>query len=139
MSISKQAELLIHLVELHTRIQKRLGGPLSFHGISLTEYLVLRQLHQAPNKKLRRIDLAQQVGLSASGVTRLLNPMQKVGLVKKEEVERDARVSLVALTDGGERILKEADITVDATATSMVGSIEESEQEAVLRIIKMFF
>src|SRR5690554_2688095 len=67
MSEPSQAELLIKLVALHSRVQRLLVGPLSCHGISFTEYLVLRQLHRTPDKKLRRIDLAQQVGLSASG------------------------------------------------------------------------
>ena len=101
MTAIKQSTLLISLINLNTRLEKSLSGPLSLHGISLTEYMVLRQLAQAPEQKLRRIDLAQQVGLSASGVTRLLNPMEKTGLIDKEQVERDARVSLVTLTSAG--------------------------------------
>lgn len=134
MSTFFQGELLIKLVALHSKIQRLLVGPLSCHGISLTEYLVLRQLHQSPNKKLRRIDLAQQVGLSASGVTRLLNPMQKVGLISKEEVARDARVSLVTLTSTGENILKDANISFDQTAQSFLEQINAKEQSNLLKI-----
>lgn len=134
MSTFSQGELLIKLVALHSKIQRLLVGPLSCHGISLTEYLVLRQLHQSPNKKLRRIDLAQQVGISASGVTRLLNPMQKVGLISKEEVARDARVSLVTLTSTGENILKDASISFDQTAQSFLEQINAKEQSNLLKI-----
>lgn len=134
MSKSSQDELLIKLIALHTRIQRRLAGPLSCHGISFTEYLVLRQLHQTSDKKLRRVDLAQQVGLSASGVTRLLNPMQKIGLVSKEEVARDARISLVTLTSAGENILKDANTSFHQVAQSFMEPITARDQSNLLKI-----
>jgi DNA-binding MarR family transcriptional regulator len=135
MNMSPQAELMLNLINLHTRIQKRLLGPLSLHGISVTEFLVLRQLANAPDKKLRRIDLAQQVGLSASGVTRLLDPMQKIGLVDKEETERDARVSLVTLTKTGERILSDARVTFDQVAKGLLGQLSASDQAVLARMV----
>lgn len=135
MNMSPQAELMLNLINLHTRIQKRLLGPLSLHGISVTEFLVLRQLANAPDKKLRRIDLAQQVGLSASGVTRLLDPMQKIGLVDKEETERDARVSLVTLTKTGERILNDAKVTFDQVAKGLLGQLSASDQAVLARMV----
>ncbi len=134
MPTSPQGELLIKLIALHTRIQKQLAGPLSVHGISFTEFLVLRQLRQAPDRKLRRVDLAQQVGLSASGVTRLLNPMQKIGLVSKEDAARDARVSLVTLTSAGENILKDATTTFNHVAQSFLDAIAGKDQNHLLKI-----
>ncbi len=134
MSTSSQGELVIKLIALHTRIQRQLARPLSGHGISLTEFLVLRQLHQAPDKKLRRIDLAEQVGLSASGVTRLLNPMQKVGLVSKEEVARDARVSLVTLTSAGENVFKDASTSFNHVALSIMEPIASKDQSNLHKI-----
>jgi DNA-binding MarR family transcriptional regulator len=74
------------------------------------------------------------VGLSASGVTRLLNPMQKVGLISKEEVARDARVSLVTLTSTGENILKQASTSFDQTARSFLEQINGKEQSNLLKI-----
>lgn len=130
-----QSNLLLDLIHLNTRIQRQLAGPLSFHGISLTEYLVLRQLHQAPNRTMRRVDLAQQVGLSASGVTRLLNPMQKTGLIEKQEALRDARVSLVGLTSAGEKIFRDAGASFDDVAQSLMGEISSKDQSSLSRII----
>lgn len=134
MSISPESELLTKLIALHTKIQGQLAGPLSCHGISFTEFLVLRQLSRAPDKKLRRIDLAQQVGLSASGVTRLLNPMQKVGLISKEELARDARVSLVALTAAGESIFKDASASFNQVAQLFMEPIAGEGQSHLLEI-----
>ena len=47
------------------------------------------------------------MGLTASGVTRILAPMEKIGLIKKETAQRDARVSFVAITPAGQRNLNE--------------------------------
>ena len=77
-------------------------------GLGLNEFIILFHLDQAPDTKMRRIDLAEKIGLTASGVTRILLPMEKVGLVKKEVNEHDARVSLVMLEPGGKRKLDEA-------------------------------
>jgi DNA-binding MarR family transcriptional regulator len=57
---------------------------------------------------MRRIDLAEKVGLTASGVTRLLAPMEKVGLVRREKNADDARVSEVSLAPGGKTRLENA-------------------------------
>jgi len=84
------------------RFDSRLGG-----GIGLNEFIILHSLSQAENERMRRIDLAEYVGLTASGITRLLAPMEKIGLIKREAHEGDARVSYVALASGGRTILSE--------------------------------
>lgn len=135
MNAPTSIELLTSLTALSDRIHKRVGARLSAHGISLTDYQVLRQLSRAPDATLRRIDLAEAVGLSASGVTRLLNPMEKIGLVKKQNAPRDARVSLVALTRAGRRVFEEADSTVADSAESLLAALETEQREALARIV----
>ncbi len=99
----------------------------TLHGIGFTEYMILRNLQDAPNTLMRRIDLAQAVGLSASGVTRIVGPMEKVGLVAKESSPRDARVSLVKLTKAGERIFNESSETFVKMSEQAVATISKSE------------
>ena len=72
-----QSTIIRCLAELQNRLLKRVDQYLSVHGISFSEFLVLYHLSQAPNMTMRRIDLAECIGLTASGVTRLLNPMEK--------------------------------------------------------------
>lgn len=134
MATSSETELLVKLSNLQAKFQKRLGVTLSFHGLSLTEYLVLRELCQVPAKNLRRIDLAQAVGLTPSGVTRLLNPMEKIGLVTKEEGARDARVSLVAVTKAGQRIFEESSSTFAETAEELLAPIDDKARGRLSRI-----
>ena len=77
-------------------------------GIGFTDFVILYYLSQSPDEKMRRIDLAEKVALSASGITRLLLPMEKIGLVKRESSASDARVSFVKLAPGGKRLLQES-------------------------------
>lgn len=133
--MNTDTNLLIALSQTAGKVQKQLVWPLSGHGIGFTEYLVLRHLYQSPSQKLRRIDLADKVGLSASGVTRLLNPMEKVGLVAKEEALRDARVSLVALTEAGKRIFEESDVSLAAAAESVFSPLDDKEKRALADIV----
>jgi DNA-binding MarR family transcriptional regulator len=120
----KKSDLVISIISLHSKIQKRIGGALYVHGIGLSEYLVLHQLFVATNQKMRRVDLAERVGLSPSGVTRLLNPMEKIGLIEKEHNPRDARVSLVALSSAGKRIYEEAKTSFQYASTSLFDPLD---------------
>ena len=78
------------------------------HGISLREYEVLLALADAPEQRLRRVDLATKVLLTQSGVTRLLEPLERRGLVGRAASPDDRRVTFAALTKDGKRLLKAA-------------------------------
>ena len=132
MSNNSEGELIVQLANLQTKIQKRLGGALSPHGISFTEYMVLSHLLEVKGKGMRRVDLAEKVGLSASGVTRLLNPMQKTGLISKEENARDARVSLVAITKAGEGICRDAEVSFNQTAEDLMAALSAKQQAKLI-------
>ena len=70
-------------------------------GISFNEFLILWHLREAPDKQLRRIDLADKIGLTASGVTRLLLPMEKVHFIKSGPLGDDARSRSVQISAAG--------------------------------------
>lgn len=116
---------------LHSRLSKRLGLALSIHGISLSEFLVLHELASAPSNTLNRITLANAINLSASGVTRLLNPLEKLHLVEKQKNARDARVSLVRLTETGSETYQNAKVTYTQTAKSMLNSIDSAQLDNI--------
>lgn len=107
-SNSAAMQLIMSLSVLQTQMLKKVDQQLSLHGISFTEFTVMHHLNNAPNYSMRRIDLAESVGLTASGVTRLLLPMEKINLVEKEVNPRDARVSLVKLSDAGIALFQDA-------------------------------
>ena len=75
------------------------------HGLTVVEYEALLLLSHAEERAMRRIDLARELGLTPSGVTRLLDGLEHDGLVEKGTCARDARVTYAVLTDlGAERL-----------------------------------
>jgi DNA-binding MarR family transcriptional regulator len=71
------------------------------HGLTVVEYEALLLLSQAEERAMRRVDLAGALGLTPSGVTRLLDGLERDGLVEKGNCARDARVTYAVLTDAG--------------------------------------
>ncbi len=100
-----EVEFFLELARAQAVLARRFDSGLG--GLGLTEFMILHALSQAEDERMRRVDLAEKVGLTPSGVTRLLAPMEKVGLVKKEANTEDARVSFVMLAPGGKRKLSE--------------------------------
>ena len=103
-SVSPKLNFLFLLNRASASVSRRIGG----HGLSLGDLAVLYAISQAPEGKIRRIDLAEQVGLTASGVTRVLIPLERMGVVKREAHPRDARVSYAALTRGGKELFQDS-------------------------------
>jgi len=77
------------------------AGVLQPRGLTINDFEALVHLFNAEDRRLRRIDLAQQLMLSPSGVTRLLDGLQAAGLVTNVHCESDARVTWAKLTDSG--------------------------------------
>jgi len=129
--------LVIDLMSLQSTIQKRVGGALSVHGLGISDYFVLNQLYIAPLQKMRRSDLAERVGLSPSGITRLLNPLEKIGLVDKELNPRDARVSLVTLSVSGKQVYEDAKVSFSEASRGLFESLNVTQQGKLSELIKM--
>jgi DNA-binding MarR family transcriptional regulator len=93
----------------HAAITRELSARLEAqHGLTLSDYDVLIQLYHAPERRMRRVDIARQVLLTASGITRLLDGLEAGELVKKERCESDGRVTYAVLTTRGVRKVEEA-------------------------------
>jgi DNA-binding MarR family transcriptional regulator len=103
---NRALKLYISLFKLMTENSRKFTGGLD--GLGFSEFVILYTLMNNADKRLRRIDLAECMGLTASGVTRLLGPMEKIGLVEREASAGDARVSYVKITASGERNFKES-------------------------------
>lgn len=71
------------------------------HDLPLASYEVLLQLSEVPERRLRMNDLADRVLLSRSGLTRLIDRLQRDGLVEREACTSDARGLFAVLTDAG--------------------------------------
>lgn len=108
--------LLLALATAWDRLERRLDSSLgAIRGISLAEYRLLQALGTKPGAQASRVELAQAVGLTASGVTRALRPMEKLGIVSTLKSKRDARLAIAALTPAGRELLEDARSVVAET------------------------
>lgn len=97
------------LLGAHATLTRELSATLlASHGLTINDYGCLLLLSRADEYGMRRIDLANDLQLSPSGITRLLDRLEEQGLVAKGECESDARVSYALLTDAGQAKLREA-------------------------------
>jgi DNA-binding MarR family transcriptional regulator len=103
----------------------------TYHGISFADFQILNHLQLAPEGKLRRVDLAERVGLSASGVTRALLPLEKIGLVARESDPRDARVGLALITETGRELAINATDVVNLVSRELTRSAPPSQLAAM--------
>jgi DNA-binding MarR family transcriptional regulator len=117
--------LFLQLAKVSAMLTRRFDAGLG--GLSLNEFIILYHLSLAPSTQLRRTDLADKVGLTASGITRLLLPMEKIGLVKRETDETDARVSFVRLASGGKHKLTDALERMDEHGEELLSTIPQKK------------
>lgn len=109
----------LNLMQAHSVVASRVGGRLEVAcGLSLPEHELLIRLSQAPERELRMYDLASLLLLSKSGITRVVDRLERRGYVARKMSDTDRRVVLARLTDAGVEILEEA-------RPFIVGGVEE--------------
>jgi len=107
-----QLEAWVAFLRTHAAITRELSAQLQrAHDLTLNDYEVLLHLARAEDGMLRRVDLAERVLLTASGITRLLDGLERIGYVRKETCSSDARVSYAKLTEAGHEKLRESSVT----------------------------
>lgn len=124
-NISSALFFFITLSQAFAAISRRFDHMGSMVGFN--DFVILYHLHVAEDNKLRRIDLADKTGLTASGITRLLPALEKLKLIERQSDPRDARVSYVALTLGGQRVLTETMERAEHVAATVAPSLGEKE------------
>jgi len=110
------------LLRAHAGTTRELSAQLQAdHGLTINDYEALLHLSQAENGALRRIDLASELVLTPSGVTRLLDGLEKAGYVRKGPCSTDARVTYAVLTDAGREKLHESSCAHVAAVMELFG------------------
>ena len=123
----------IRFLRAHSAITRELSVRLELaHGMTLSDFDVLVQLYYAPERALRRVDLARTVLLTASGITRLLAGLEREGWVEKRACATDARVTYAALTDAGIEAFEAAQATHRADIHELFASAFSAEEQASL-------
>jgi DNA-binding MarR family transcriptional regulator len=104
-----EVEVWAGLLRAHASVTRRFNAELvAEHGLTLSAYEVLLRLAHAPDRRMRRVDLSEEVLLTPSGITRLLAGLEESGYVERASCESDARVTYAQLTDDGLEKLRSA-------------------------------
>ena len=110
--LSEQAaavEAFVRLVRGHAAATRAMNASLvADHGLTINDYEALLHLARADERRMRRVDLAQRLILTASGITRLLDGLEEAGYVERAACDSDRRVTYAVLTDAGLEKLRTA-------------------------------
>jgi DNA-binding MarR family transcriptional regulator len=106
---SLEAQAFVSLVRAHASATRRLNALLTAeHALTLSDFEVLLRLARAPDRRMRRVDLAEDVLLTASGITRLLDGLEQQAFVERAACAADRRVVYAVITDQGLAKLRKA-------------------------------
>lgn len=131
--ISSNVNFFLEINKFQTKLSRRLDA--SLNGVSLNEFIIMHHLDKSPDGKIRRIDLADKLGLTASGITRLLLPMEKIGLVGREADQNDARVSYVLLARGGKMKFEESLERIEVFSEDLIPLSKNKKIEELTKIL----
>ncbi len=110
--LTQQASALnawVRLLRGHASATRALSAQLvAEHGLTINDYEALLHLARADEGRMRRVDLAERLILTPSGVTRLLDGLEQAGWVERASCSSDRRVTYAVLTDAGRAKLQEA-------------------------------
>src|SRR3954468_3317308 len=121
------------MLRVHSALVKALDAELlAGHDLPLTSYEVLINLQAAPRRRRRMAELADGVLLSRSGMTRLVDRLERDGLIERDPCTDDGRGTYAVLTDKGEVLLAQARPThLDGVRERFLQHFEPDELRAL--------
>ena len=131
---SAQQEGAIGIVRTADVLKRRFAKLMEPHGISGQQYNVLRILRGA-GEALPTLDIAERMIEEAPGITRLLDRLEKKGLVKRERCATDRRQVLVEITRKGLSLLERLDGPIGVADDSALGEISAADLKSLIRIL----
>jgi DNA-binding MarR family transcriptional regulator len=108
---------------------------LEVHGLSFSELRLLLALRAGPDQGSRPTDIARDLNVTASGITRALLPLEKRGIVSRERDPGDGRASRALLTPAGHRILSEALIIAAERAGKLLRRLSVGQARQLERLL----
>jgi DNA-binding MarR family transcriptional regulator len=123
----------VRLLRSHAALRRELSVQLTAeHGLSINDYEALLLLARAEGGYLKRVELAEGLSLTPSGVTRLLEGLEQAGYVDKNSCATDARISYAVVTDAGRDALTRAS---ESHLAAVRGVFEQHLDDAELQTL----
>jgi DNA-binding MarR family transcriptional regulator len=120
-------------LKAHARLLKEIDSVLEAdHRLPLSSFGVLHELAETPGRRMRMRDLAESVALSRSGLSRLVDRLEREGLIEREPCAEDARGAYAVLTRRGLRRLEQArPAHLEAVRMRFLGHFSRDELKAL--------
>ncbi|MEQ9090269.1 MAG: MarR family transcriptional regulator [Balneola sp.] len=97
-------QFFIDLSIIQSKIKRKFDARLGINGVGLDDYIILHVLNKARNHQMERAELAKQVGISTTDLTRKLPKLEKIGLIERENSPVDIKKSKVIMTNNGRKV-----------------------------------
>jgi MarR family transcriptional regulator, 2-MHQ and catechol-resistance regulon repressor len=123
--------------EAHRGMSMRFAAQFEEHGLSPVEFEVLIRLARSPGHELRMSDLSAQTSLSTSGVTRVVDRMERDGLLRRRACPSDRRSSYAVVTQSGmSRLSATLPGHLELIEQWFTGLLDEATLETVLHALR---
>lgn len=120
-------------VEAFTGLNARLGSQIGQHNLGMVDFEVLLRLARSAGGELRMTDLAAQTGLSTSGITRVVDRLERDGLAARRACSTDRRGAFTVITDAGQaKVLEVLPGHLELITEWFTGRLEPEQLEQVL-------
>ena len=119
------------------RLLEALDDDLAAHDISMSDYEVLAQLSEAPDRRMRMSELADVAMISRSGLSHRIKVMEKAGWVKREACPIDKRGYFAVMTPKGwKAIVAAAPDHVASVRERFLDALDKSDQKVLAEIFE---
>ncbi|HKE91884.1 MAG TPA: MarR family transcriptional regulator [Gemmatimonadales bacterium] len=132
MSLSKSPRhkaVVVAILKSADRLRHRAEAMLAPHDVTLQQFNVLRILRGARPEGLCTLTIAERMIEETPGITRLIDRLEKKGLVRRVRSEKDRRQVWCRITPAGERVLARLDDTVEQFDRAAVGGLSAADQD----------
>lgn len=132
---SIEQEVVLNLARTNDRIQHRFGQLFREHGLTPSQYNILRIL-RGEGQPLQSLEIARRTVTVVPGITGLIDRLERDGLVTRQRCDRDRRVVHVGVTPAGLKVLADLDGPVQALHRQVIGHLTPQELDELNRLLE---
>jgi MarR family transcriptional regulator, organic hydroperoxide resistance regulator len=132
----REEELFLNILRTSDQLMRRVADVLKPADLSATQYNVLRILRGAVPEGLACGEISDRMVTRDPDITRLLDRLEKRGLVARSREKADRRVVTARITDAGLELLRKLDETVVRLHKAQLGHLDAKSQEGLIRLLE---
>jgi DNA-binding MarR family transcriptional regulator len=135
----RHKSLVIAILKSADRLRRRAEAVLAPHDVTLQQFNVLRILRGARPDGLCTLTIAERMIEQTPGITRLIDRLEKKGLVRRVRSEEDRRQVWCRITRAGERLLARLDDPVEAFDRGAVRGLSPADQDQLTALLGQLY